>query len=165
MEIEYFVKPGEAEKCHHPGSTSGSAGSPTSACPRKPPPRQHDQEKLSHYAKRTVDIEYKYFTDRGSGSSMGSPTAPTSTSPTQRSSPARTARTSTRPPTSATSPTSSSQPLGATRALLAFLIDAYREEEAPNAKGGVDKRVVLRLHHQLAPIKVAVLPLTRNTRT
>src|SRR5690606_17841456 len=32
----------------------------------------------------------------------------------------------------------------------------------PNAKGGVDKRVVLKLDRRLAPVKVAVLPLSRN---
>ena len=48
------------------------------------------------------------------------------------------------------------------RCALTFLLDAYAEDEAPNAKGGVDKRVVLRLDHRLAPVKVAVLPLSRN---
>jgi glycyl-tRNA synthetase len=45
---------------------------------------------------------------------------------------------------------------------MAFLIDAYSEDEAPNTKGGVDKRTVLRLDPRLAPVKVAVLPLSRN---
>ncbi|MEN0135285.1 MAG: His/Gly/Thr/Pro-type tRNA ligase C-terminal domain-containing protein, partial [Rhodococcus sp. (in: high G+C Gram-positive bacteria)] len=36
------------------------------------------------------------------------------------------------------------------------------EDEAPNAKGGVDKRTVLRLDRRLAPVKAAVLPLSRN---
>ncbi len=48
--------------------------------------------------------------------------------------------------------------------VLAFLLDAYDEDEAPNAKGGVDKRTVLRLDPRLAPVKVAVLPLSRNER-
>ncbi|MDP9337073.1 MAG: His/Gly/Thr/Pro-type tRNA ligase C-terminal domain-containing protein, partial [Actinomycetota bacterium] len=51
---------------------------------------------------------------------------------------------------------------GLTRATLAFLLDAYAEDEAPNAKGGVDKRTVLRLDPRLAPVNVAVLPLSRN---
>ncbi|MGZ5297411.1 MAG: glycine--tRNA ligase, partial [Actinomycetota bacterium] len=51
---------------------------------------------------------------------------------------------------------------GVDRLLLTFLVDAYRSEEAPTAKGGVDKRTVLKLHHDLAPTKVAVLPLSRN---
>ena len=45
---------------------------------------------------------------------------------------------------------------------MTFLLDSYTEDEAPNTKGGVDKRVVLRLDKRLAPIKVAVLPLSRN---
>ena len=53
---------------------------------------------------------------------------------------------------------------GVDRAVLAFLIDAYRVEEAPTAKGGTEKRTFLALHKDLAPIKVAVLPLSRNDR-
>ncbi len=51
---------------------------------------------------------------------------------------------------------------GLTRSLMAFLIESYHEDEAPNTKGGVDKRIVLQLDHRLAPIKAAVLPLSRN---
>jgi len=46
--------------------------------------------------------------------------------------------------------------------MMAFLVDAYTEDEAPNAKGGVDKRVVLKLDRRLAPVKAAVLPLSRH---
>ena len=48
--------------------------------------------------------------------------------------------------------------------MLTFLLDAYRVEEAPTAKGDTDKRTVLGLHRDLAPIKVAVLPLSRNEK-
>nr|BFE88129.1 hypothetical protein GCM10020093_107300 [Planobispora longispora] len=41
-------------------------------------------------------------------------------------------------------------------------MDAYSEDEAPNAKGVMEKRTVMRLDHRLAPVKVAVLPLSRN---
>ncbi|OMH23959.1 glycine--tRNA ligase [Tersicoccus phoenicis] len=51
---------------------------------------------------------------------------------------------------------------GLTRSMMAFLVDAYAEDEAPNAKGGVDKRTVLKLDPRLAPVKAAVLPLSRN---
>ena len=51
---------------------------------------------------------------------------------------------------------------GLTRSMMAFLVDAFVEDEAPNAKGGVDKRTVLKLDPRLAPIKAAVLPLSRN---
>jgi glycyl-tRNA synthetase len=51
---------------------------------------------------------------------------------------------------------------GLTRAMMAFLVDSYTEDEAPNAKGGVDKRTVLKLDPRLAPVKVAVLPLSKS---
>ena len=50
---------------------------------------------------------------------------------------------------------------GLTRSFMAFLVDAYAEDEAPNTKGGVDKRMVLRLIPAGAS-QVAVLPLSRN---
>lgn len=53
---------------------------------------------------------------------------------------------------------------GLTRSMMAFLVDAYREDEAPNTKGGTDKRVVLGLDPRLAPVKAAVLPLSRNEK-
>jgi len=51
---------------------------------------------------------------------------------------------------------------GADRATLAFLLAAYEEEDVDNGKGGTEKRTLLRLHPSLAPIKVAVLPLSKN---
>ena len=48
--------------------------------------------------------------------------------------------------------------LGADRVALAFLVDAYDEEEL----GEGDVRTVLHLHPALAPIKVAVLPLSKK---
>jgi glycyl-tRNA synthetase len=51
---------------------------------------------------------------------------------------------------------------GLTRCVLAFLLDAYDEDSAPNTKGGVDTRTVLRFDPRLAPVKAAVLPLSRN---
>src|SRR3989441_7334239 len=52
--------------------------------------------------------------------------------------------------------------VGVDRALLVFLLDAYKLDEAPTAKGDVEKRTVLGLHRKLAPVKVAVLPLSRH---
>jgi glycyl-tRNA synthetase len=51
---------------------------------------------------------------------------------------------------------------GVDRSALAFLVDSYREEEAPTASGKTEKRTLLQLHHALAPVKVAILPLSRN---
>ncbi len=51
---------------------------------------------------------------------------------------------------------------GADRATLAFLIDAYEEEDLTKEGGKKDKRTVLRFHKSLAPVKAAVMPLLRN---
>ncbi|WP_178945946.1 glycine--tRNA ligase [Kocuria sp. TGY1127_2] len=51
---------------------------------------------------------------------------------------------------------------GLTRSMMAFLVDAYTEDEAPNTKGGVDTRTVLKLDPRLAPVKAAVLPLSKK---
>jgi len=51
---------------------------------------------------------------------------------------------------------------GADRATLAFLCEAYSEDEAPDENGKPTKRVFLRLHPRLAPIKAAVFPLVKK---
>jgi glycyl-tRNA synthetase len=51
---------------------------------------------------------------------------------------------------------------GADRGTLAFLCEAYHEDEAPDDKGEMQVRVVMKFHPRLAPIKVAVFPLLRK---
>ncbi|MEJ5286667.1 MAG: Glycyl-tRNA synthetase [Candidatus Kapaibacterium sp.] len=51
---------------------------------------------------------------------------------------------------------------GVTRTAMAILCNAYDEDEAPTEKGTMEKRTVLRFHHKLAPIKVAVFPLVNK---
>ena len=51
---------------------------------------------------------------------------------------------------------------GADRAVLAFLCDAYHEDEVPDEDGKPRSRTVLKLHPRLAPLKVAVLPLVKK---
>ncbi|MEO0794147.1 MAG: glycine--tRNA ligase [Verrucomicrobiota bacterium] len=52
--------------------------------------------------------------------------------------------------------------LGVDRTFLAVLTAAYCEDEVPNDKGKLEKRVLLKLHPRIAPYKVAVLPLLKN---
>lgn len=52
--------------------------------------------------------------------------------------------------------------VGCDRLILAFLCNAYREEIVSDEKGGEDVRVVLGLHPEIAPYKVAVLPLSKK---
>ncbi|NIL99199.1 MAG: glycine--tRNA ligase [Planctomycetales bacterium] len=51
---------------------------------------------------------------------------------------------------------------GADRAALAFLCEAYTEDEAPDEKGKLQTRTVLKFHPRLAPIKAAVFPLVKK---
>jgi glycyl-tRNA synthetase len=51
---------------------------------------------------------------------------------------------------------------GADRATLAFLCEAYHEDEQPDDKGKMQSRVLLKLHPRIAPIKAAVFPLIKK---
>jgi glycyl-tRNA synthetase len=51
---------------------------------------------------------------------------------------------------------------GADRATLAFICDAYHEDEQPDEKGKMQTRTVMKLHPRLAPVKAAVLPLVKK---
>ncbi|WP_425397432.1 glycine--tRNA ligase [Aeoliella sp.] len=51
---------------------------------------------------------------------------------------------------------------GADRATLAFICEAFTEDEAPDDKGKMQTRTVMKLHPRLAPIKAAVLPLVKK---
>jgi glycyl-tRNA synthetase len=51
---------------------------------------------------------------------------------------------------------------GADRATLAFLCEAYHEDQAPDEKGEMQTRVVMKFHPRIAPIKAAVFPLVKK---
>jgi glycyl-tRNA synthetase len=51
---------------------------------------------------------------------------------------------------------------GVDRTILALICDAYAEDEAPNDKGEMESRIVLRFHPRVAPVKCAVFPLLKN---
>jgi glycyl-tRNA synthetase len=164
MEMEFFVKPGEDETWHQYWIDERLAWfTGLGVNPNKLRLYEHPQEKLSHYSKRTVDIEYKFdFTGTEWGELEG--IANRTDYDLKVHSKASGADLSYFDQESGEryTPFVVEPALGVDRAMLAFLLDAYAEDEAPNAKGGVDKRVVLRLDPRLAPVKAAVLPLSRN---
>src|SRR5262245_37904047 len=51
---------------------------------------------------------------------------------------------------------------GVDRTVLAMICEAYAENQAPNDKGELESRIVLRFHPRIAPIKCAVFPLLKN---
>jgi glycyl-tRNA synthetase len=52
--------------------------------------------------------------------------------------------------------------VGVDRTVLALICEAYSEDEAPDEKGKMEARIVLRFHPRVAPIKCAVFPLLKN---
>ena len=124
---------------------------------------EHPKEKLSHYSDRTVDIEYKF---RFQGNPWGELEGVANRTDFDLSTHSEHSGVDLSFYDQATDdryvPYVIEPAAGLTRSLMAFLVDAYAEDEAPNAKGGVDKRTVLRLDPRLAPVKAAVLPLSRH---
>jgi glycyl-tRNA synthetase len=51
---------------------------------------------------------------------------------------------------------------GVDRTILAVICDAYAEDQAPDEKGKMETRIVLRLHPRMAPIKCGIFPLLKN---
>src|SRR6195952_1565018 len=161
MEMEFFVPPAEAEQWHEHWMRARMDWYVSLGLdPERLRLRAHDADELSHYSAATSDIEYRYpigwselegIANRGdfdltqhakfSGEKLeyfdqgtGERYVPHVIEPAA----------------------------GADRATLAFLVDAYDEEQVEGAKGQLETRTLLRLHPWLAPVKVAVLPLVRK---
>jgi glycyl-tRNA synthetase len=161
MEIEYFIRPGEWEARFEEWLAAQQAWlASIGISGEKLRLAEHPPEKLSHYSKRTVDIEYQfpfgwselyglaYRTDfdlrqhqEHSGEDLtyfdqesGERFLPHVIEPT----------------------------FGVDRTFLIALLHAYDEEETQDVNGKPYTRVVLRLHPRLAPVKAAVLPLMKK---
>jgi glycyl-tRNA synthetase len=121
---------------------------------------EHPAEKLSHYSKRTIDIEYQYpfgfkelyglayrtdFDLQNHQTASGKSTEYFDQANNKRYIP------------HVIEPT-----FGVDRSVLVVLLDCYHEEEAPTADGKTDTRTVLKFPHYLAPIKIAILPLLKK---
>ena len=176
MEMEYFVKPGEDERVHQEWIDycfQWYLGLGLS----KDNLRFYEQpkEELAHYAKRTVDIHYRFFPEREDDERQwdelmgianrtdfdlkahskkpedaeGKRINPDSTEDLSYFDEATKER---------YYPFVIEPAAGVNRSVLAFLMDAYTEKV--NEKG--EKRVILKLHPELAPIKAAILPLAKN---
>jgi glycyl-tRNA synthetase len=165
MEMEFFVKPGEDEKWHQYWIDYRMKWyTDLGIEPENLRLFEHPKEKLSHYSKRTVDIEYRF---EFQGSPWGELEGVANRTDYDLSTHAKFSGAALDYFDQTTgeryTPYVIEPAAGLTRSLMAFLVDAYHEDEAPNAKGGVDRRTVLRLDRRLAPVKAAVLPLSRNS--
>jgi glycyl-tRNA synthetase len=164
MEMEFFVKPGTDEEWHKYWIDTRKAWY-TGLGVHEENLRlyEHPAEKRSHYSKATTDIEYRYGFP---GSEWGELEGIANRTDFDLSTHGRAsgqdmsyldAESGERYIPYVIEPAA-----GVDRSMLVFLIDGYAEDEAPDASGKLEKRTVLRLDHRLAPVKAAVLPLSRN---
>ncbi len=117
--------------------------------------REHEKDELAHYAKRTADIEYQFPMGWSELEGVANRTDFDLKQHAQVSGKSLTYYDEERK--THVVPYAIEPSAGADRSVLAFLVDAYREEEVRG-----EKRVVLRFHRDIAPVKVAVLPLLKK---
>jgi len=164
MEMEFFVKPGDDEEWHQYWIDERTRWYVELGIAKDNLRHyEHPTEKLSHYAKRTVDIEYRFgFSGSEWGELEGIANRTDFDLSTHAEASGQDLSYFDQAAGERFTPYVIEPAAGLSRSLMTFLVDAYHEDEAPNTKGGVDKRTVLRLDPRLAPVKVAVLPLSRN---
>jgi len=164
MEMEFFVKPGTDEEWHQrwideplrlvcrPRHQQG-----------EPAALRAPKDKLSHYSKPHGDIEYRFdFTGSEWGELEGIANRTDYDLTTHQNASKQDMSYLDQESGERFVPFVIEPAAGVDRGALTFLLDAYAEDEAPDAKGKLEKRTVLRLDRRLAPVKVAVLPLSRN---
>ncbi|WP_026919283.1 glycine--tRNA ligase [Gordonia shandongensis] len=166
MEMEFFVKPGEDEQWHEYWLDARFDWYVDLGIdPENLRRYEHPAEKLSHYSKSTVDVEYKFGF---AGNPWGELEGVANRTDYDLSTHSKVSGEDLSYFDQATGeryvPYVIEPAAGLGRSLMAFLCDAYTEEEVPNAKGGTDTRTVLKLDRRLAPVKAAVLPLSRNEK-
>ncbi|MES9541120.1 MULTISPECIES: glycine--tRNA ligase [unclassified Actinomadura] len=165
MEMEFFVKPGSDEEWHQYWIDERMQWYVDLGI-RKENLRlfEHPQEKLSHYSKRTVDVEYRFdFVGSEWGELEGIANRTDYDLTTHSKASGADLSFFDQESGERFTPYVIEPAAGVDRCTLTFMMDAYAEDEAPNAKGKLEKRAVMRLDRRLAPVKVAVLPLSRNT--
>ena len=158
MEMEFFVPPGEAadwyafwKQARHDWYTELGLRDDHLRM------REHDPDELSHYSSGTADVEY-LFPGTVGWSELEGIANRGDFDLTQHSEFSGQKLEYFDPQTKERYVPHVIEPAaGADRATLAFLVDAYDEDDL-----GGEQRTVLKLHPRLAPVKVAVLPLVRK---
>ena len=157
MEMEYFCKPGTDASCTSTGARSGSTGTsrPWACARRISASAPHAKEELSHYSTATSDIEYRYPFGWGELEGVADRTdfdLKTHMEHSGRDLSYFDPETNERYVPYVIEPAVSTD-----RIFITLLVDAYDEEEVRG-----EKRVVLHLHPDVAPVQVAVLPLSKK---
>ncbi|CAN5445525.1 glycine--tRNA ligase [soil metagenome] len=156
MEIEFFVPPDEAEQWHkHWMDARMGWYQDLGIRPDHLQLRAHGDDELSHYSSATSDIEYLFpmgFSELEGVANRGDFDLTQHQEFSGKKMDYVDPGTGDRYIPHVIEPSA-----GADRATLAFMVDAYDEEEVEGRE-----RVLLRLHPRLAPVKVAVLPLVNK---
>jgi len=156
MELEFFVPPGDADQwyeywCRERLQWYLDLGIPTDKLRLRP----HDADELSHYSSGTSDVEFLFpwgWDELEGIANRGDYDLTQHSTHSGERLDFFDQESNTRYVPHVIEPAA-----GATRTMMAFLLSAYDEEEVRG-----ETRVVLRLHHRLAPYKVAVLPLSKK---
>ena len=156
MEIEFFVVPGTDEEWHQRWIDERFAWYEKYGIRKENLRlREHEKDELAHYAKRTADIEYLFPMGWSELEGIANRTDFDLKQHSKFS--GKALEYFDEESKQKVIPYVIEPSAGADRAALAFLVDAYHEEEVRG-----EKRVVLKLHRDLAPVKIAVLPLLKK---
>jgi len=161
MEMQFFVKPGTDDQYYEYWRSERMKWfTDLGMKPEKLRWHQHAREKLAHYAKVAYDIEYEFPFGWGEIEGIHNRTDYDLSRHEQFS--GKSLKYFDEETKEKITPYVIETSAGASRSFMAFLVDAFHEEEAPTAEGTMETRVVLKLDPRLAPTKVAVFPLVNR---
>ncbi|MFA5060509.1 MAG: glycine--tRNA ligase [Candidatus Omnitrophota bacterium] len=161
MEIEYFTHPKDAEDCHKKWIEERFNWYLKLGLKKdKLRLRAHDKDELAHYSTACTDIEYEFPFGWSELEGIANRTDFDLKQHSQVS--GRDLRFQDNITNEKFFPFVIEPSGGVDRATLAFLVDAYHEEQIQGANKEENTRVVLRLSKELAPVKIAVLPLLKK---
>jgi glycyl-tRNA synthetase len=158
MEIEYFVEPGkDADAFEEWKSTVWDWYTGFGISKERLRIREHEKDELSHYSSRTIDIEYEF--PWGWGELFGlANRSDYDLSQHQKFSGADLSYTDPDDPKKKILPYVVEPSFGCDRTVLTILLEAYTEEDL----GEGDVRTVMKFDPRIAPVSVAVLPLSKK---
>ena len=161
MEMQFFVKPGTDDKWFEYWREQRMQWFIDLGMKKdKLQWHQHAPDKLAHYAKDAFDIEYLFPFGWGEIEGIHNRTNFDLSRHEEYS--GKTLKYFDEETKEKFTPFIIETSAGASRSLMAFLVNAYHEEEAPSAEGKMEQRIVMKFHPKLAPIKAAIFPLVNR---